>query len=333
MAMTPGQSATYSVEHFYPKHPGHPFAPLTAEYRGIFREAGLPSTELVIAGDDDGSVRLLVEGKTGFSMDAHPDMLLEAHAQGADIAIIGSYRNGLPFGIAARPGAVTDLSQLRGLRFTTNRRLGAGERIVRATFKKLGFDPDDDMEILVIPDEGMQEKFQALKDGKADYLVYHFNGPQGAQVKQFIEQGELEQVVDLRTLFPQYVIRSMATTGQMVRERPEAVVAFIRGVMQAHLLMKSNEETRLESVDVLKRALQVDSLEGSGVENGIPISWFVEPEEILASVEGVQAHVDELQSIGRLDPSYRAEQIVRNDLGQMALAEIRALKASGSVPD
>lgn len=327
MATTVGQSATYSVEHFYPKHPGHPFAPFTAEYRGLFREAGLPSTELVVAGDDDGSVRLLVDGQTGFSMDAHPDMLLEAHAQGADIAIIGSYRNGLPFGLAARPGAIPDLSALRGLRFTTNRRLGAGERMVRATFKKLGFDPDDDMEVVLIQDEGMQEKFQALKDGRADYLVYHFNGPQGAQVKAFIEQGELEQVVDLSTLFPHYVVRSMATTGAMVRERPEAVIAFIRGVMQAHMLMKSNEETRRESVDILKRALRVESLEGSGVENGIPMNWFVEPEAILASVEGVQAHVDELQALGRLGPDYRAEQIVRNDLGETALAQIRASNA------
>ncbi len=324
MATTPAQSVTYSVEHFYPKHPGHPFAPLMAEYRGLFKEAGLPTSELVVAGDVDGSIRLLADGKTSFAMDAHPDMLLEAHAQGADIAIIGSYRNGLPFGLAARPGAIPDMHALRGRRFTTNRHLGVGERTMRATFKKLGFDPDDDMEVVIIPDEGMQEKYQALKDGQADYLVYHFNGPQGAQVKDLIAQGELEQVLDLSTLFPHYVIRSMATTGAMVRERPEAVVAFLRGVMQAHLAMKSNEETRLESVEILKRALKVDSLDGSGVENGIPMSWFVEPEQILASVEGVQAHVEELQEAGKLDLGYSAEQIVRNELAEIALAQVRA---------
>jgi ABC-type nitrate/sulfonate/bicarbonate transport system substrate-binding protein len=315
---------TYSVEHFYAKHPGHPVAPLTAEYYGLFRESGIGNTELVIAGDNDGSVRLLVDGQTAFCMDAHPAMLIEANAQGADIAIIGSYRNGLPFGIAARPGAIPNVEALQGTRFTTNRRMGAGERMVRATFKKLGFDPDEDVEVLEIPDEGVQEKFQAIKEGRADFLVYHFNGPQGAQVRALQEQGELEQVVDLSTVFPHYVIRSMAASGRVVREQPDAVVAFLRGVMQAHVIMKGSESTRLESVDVLKRALKVDTLVGSGVENGVPRSWFVEPEQILASVEGVQAHVEELQAAGRLDPSYSAERIVRNELAETALAQLRA---------
>ena len=318
---------TYSVEHFYAKHPGHPIAPLSAEYLGIFKEAGLATPELVVAGDNDGSIRLLVEGRTAFAMDAHPAMLIEANAKGADIAIIGSYRNGLPFGIAAPPGAIPDVAALQGKRFTTNRRLGAGERMIRATFNKLGFDPDEDVEIVEIHNEGMPEKFQAIKDGRADFLVYHFDGPQGEQAQRLIDQGELEQVVDLSTVFPHYVVRSIAASGRVLHEQPDAVVAFLRGVMQAHVAMKNDESIRLETVDVLKRALNVDSLEGSGVENGIPRTWFVEPDEILASVEGVQVHVEELQADGRLDSGYSAERIVRNDLAETALAQIRALTA------
>ncbi|MBM2812377.1 MAG: transporter substrate-binding protein, partial [Chloroflexi bacterium] len=283
----------------------------------------LNAPQMIVAGDNDGSIRMLAEGRTSFAMDAHPEMLIEANAKGADIAIVGSYRNGLPFGIAARPGAIKDASELQGKRFTTNRRLGAGERMVRATFKKLGFDPDEDIEVVLIPDEGVQEKYQAIKTGRADYLVYHFNGPQGDQVGKLIAQGELEQVVDLSTLFPHYVVRSIASSGRVLREQPDDVVAFLRGVMQAHVVMKSSESTRLQSVDVLKRALNVDSLEGSGVENGVPRSWFVEPEAILASVEGVQAHVEELQAEGKLAAAYSAERIVRNDLAEIALAQVR----------
>ncbi|MBM2812211.1 MAG: transporter substrate-binding protein, partial [Chloroflexi bacterium] len=195
MAAAPAGNLVYSVEHFYAKHPGHPIAPLSAEHFGLFRDAGLlTSPQMIVAGDNDGSIRMLSEGRTSFAMDAHPEMLIEANAQGADIAIVGSYRNGLPFGIAARPGAIKGTSELQGKRFTTNRRLGAGERMVRATFKKLDFDPDEDIEVVLIPDEGVQEKYQAIRTGRADYLVYHFNGPQGDQVGKLIAQGELEQV-------------------------------------------------------------------------------------------------------------------------------------------
>ena len=71
------REVTYSVEHFYPKHPGHPLAPLTAEYHGYFKKHGIDHSHLLIAGDNTGSIDLLIEGKTNFSMDAHPAILIE----------------------------------------------------------------------------------------------------------------------------------------------------------------------------------------------------------------------------------------------------------------
>src|SRR5262245_39755821 len=140
MAASRQREIIYSVEHFYPKHPGHPLAPLTAEHQDYFKKYGIEHSHLQIAGDNDGSIDLLLQGKTNFSMDAHPAMVIEANAQGKDLHIIGSYRNGLAFSVAALPGAFKTPHELKGRRFATNRRMGAGERTMRLAFQKLGLD-------------------------------------------------------------------------------------------------------------------------------------------------------------------------------------------------
>ena len=313
---------SYSVEHFYPKHPGHPLAPLRAEYQDYFKKYGIEHSALQIAGDNDGSIDLLVHGKTNFSMDAHPAMVIEANAQGKDLHIIGSYRNGLAFSVAALPGVFKTPHELKGRRFATNRRMGAGERTMRLAFQKLGFDPDRDMEVVLIDNEGIREKVAAIKDGQSDFLFYHHNGPQGRVVRELIGRGELEEVIDLSTLFPYYVVRSMATTGKMLRERPDMVKAFVKGVMRAHGFLKDEDPTGRESVKILKRALNVDSLAGSGVENGIPKTWAVSAENIITSLEGIEVHINELKAKKKIDKSFTADRVVNNGLALEALAEL-----------
>jgi ABC-type nitrate/sulfonate/bicarbonate transport system substrate-binding protein len=313
---------TYSVEHFYPKHPGHPLAPLTAEYQGYFKQNGILRSHLVIAGDNEGSMDLLREEKTDFSMDAHPAMLIEANACGADLHIIGSYRNGLAFSVAALPGGIKSPADLRGKRFATNRRLGAGERAMRLVFQKLGFDPDRDMHVVLIDNEGVREKVDAIQKGKGDFLFYHHNGPQGRVVRELIQQGQLEEVIDLSTLFPYYVVRSIATTGRMLRRHPDRVKGFIKGVMRAHSFLKDEDPTGLESVEILKRALNVNSLVGSGVENGIPKKWALSAQNIVTSTPGIEVHIADLKAKGKIAPSYSAERVVNNALALEALSEL-----------
>jgi ABC-type nitrate/sulfonate/bicarbonate transport system substrate-binding protein len=312
----------YSVEHFYPKHPGHPIAPLTAERHGYFTKTAIPKSHLQIAGDNTGSIDLLIEGKTNFSMDAHPAMLVEANARGEDLYIIGSYRNGLAFSVAALPGAVKSPQDLKGRRFATNRRLGAGERTMRLVFEKLSLDPDKDMEVVLVDNEGVREKVASLKEGGSDFLFYHHNGPQGRVVRELVKKGELVDVIDLSTMFPYYVVRSMATTGRMIKERPDAVRAFIKGVMRSHRFLKYEDPTGMESVKILKQALNVDSLEGSGVETGIPKSWAAEPKNIVTSVEGLEVHIRELKAKKKVGDDYTADRIVRNEPAFEALSEL-----------
>ena len=308
----------YSVEHFYPKHPEHPIAPLTAEIHGYFREEELAKSRLLIAGDDTGTIDKLLAGETDISMDAHPAMVIEENAKGRDVYIVGSYRNGLPFSIIARPGITKTPQDLRGKRFTTSRRFGVGERTIRTTCQKLGIDPDREIELILIPERGTYEKLEALKTGRADFGIYHHDA-EGHIVRDLIDNGELVEVINLTQLFPFYVTRAMATSGRMLRERSDMLKAFLKGVMRAQQFMHDDDPMGEDALEILKAALQVDSLEGSRYENGRPEAWPLRAVDTIASVEGVRAHVEEVKAAGKIPPSFSADQVLRNEPSLEAL--------------
>jgi len=120
----------------------------------------------------------------------------------------------------------------------------------------------------------------------------------------------------------------MTTTGRTLREQPETVKAFIKGVMRAHLFMKNEDPTGRAVMEVLARALNVASLEGSDIESGIPKTWFLEPGQVIASVEGIRAHIEDLKAKGGLDPRYGVERVVRSELAHLAAEELRQETAS-----
>ncbi len=94
------------------------------------------------------------------------------------------------------------------------------------------------------------------------------------------------------------------------------------GYGMGRMFRKEEDPTGSDSVNVLKRALNVDSLAGSGVENGIPKSWPLEPRRIIASVEGIKVHMEELKAAGRIDPGFSVERVVHNGLAEEALSEL-----------
>jgi ABC-type nitrate/sulfonate/bicarbonate transport system substrate-binding protein len=319
--MATPREVVYSVEHFYPKHPEHPIAPLTAQFHGYFHEAELEKTRLMIAGDDTGSIDKLLAGESDVSMDAHPAMVIEENAKGKDVFIVGSYRNGLPFSIIARPGIINSPQELRGKRFTTSRRFGVGERTVRTTCQKLGIDPDKEIELLLIPQRGTYEKLEALAAGRADFGIYHHDA-EGPIVRNLIDKGELVEVIDLTTLFPYYITRCMAASGRLIRERGDLLKAFLKGVMRAQEFMHDDDPMGQDALSILKQTLQVDSLEGSRYQNGRPEAWPLRAVDVLASPEGVRAHVEEVKAAGKIRPSFSAADVLRNEPGLEALAEL-----------
>jgi hypothetical protein len=92
--------------------------------------------------------------------------------------------------------------------------------------------------------------------------------------------------------------------------------------MRAHGFLKDEDPTGAESVKILKRALNVGSLAGSGVESGIPKTWALAAENIVTSLEGIEVHIAELKARGKIDGAFTADRVVNNELALEALAGI-----------
>jgi hypothetical protein len=80
----------------------------------------------------------------------------------------------------------------------------------------------------------------------------------------------------------------------------------------------------MESVKILKKALNVDSLKGSGVEEGIPKSWAAEPKNIVTSVDGIEVHIRELKAKKKIGADFSADRILRSKSAYEALAELES---------
>jgi len=308
----------YSVEHFYPTHPDHPLATLTAEHHGYFQQEGIRKVTLGIAGDDTGSIDYLVQGTTHFSIDAHPLMVMQANAAGKEIYIIGSYRNGLPFTIFGRKG-LHSVHDLKGKRLGIIRIMGVAHRIFLLVLPKFGMDPERDVELV---DAGETfEKMENIRKGFIDATIYHHDA-EGPLVERHIESGEFVKIADLSQMFPHYVTRSMAASGRMMRERPEVVKAFVKAVMRATQYLHDEDPMGREAVELARRALRVDSMEGSRLNGGRPLAWPLTARDVMASAEGLAVHIEEARGRRQLPERFGVENVLRNEFAGEALREL-----------
>lgn len=308
----------YSVEHFYPTHPDHPLATLTAEHHGYFSQEGLGRVALGIAGDDTGSIDYLVKGVTHFSIDCHPLMVMQENAAGKDVYIIGSYRNGLPFSIFGRKG-LHSVHDLKGKRLGIIRNMGVAHRIFLLVLPKFGIDPERDVELV---DAGETfEKMENIRNGFIDATIYHHDA-EGPLVEKRIDSGDFVKIADLSEMFPHYVTRSMATTGKMVREKPHVVKAFVKAVMRATQYMHDEDPMGKEAVELARRALRVDSMEGSRLNGGRPVAWPLGAKDVMASAEGLVTHIEEARLKNQLPEWFRVENVLRSDFAEEALQEL-----------
>ena len=308
----------YSVEHFYPTHPDHPLATLTAEHHGYFRQEGIGKVSLGIAGDDTGSIDYLVDGTTHFSIDAHPLMVMQANAEGKDLYIVGSYRNGLPFTIFGRKG-LHSVCDLKGKRLGIIRIMGVAHRTFLLVLPKFGIDPEKDVELV---DAGETfEKMENMRKGFIDATIYHHDA-EGPLVERHIESGEFVKIADLSEMFPDFVTRAMATSGKMIREKPQVVKGFVKAVIRATQYMHDEDPMGKGAVELARKALGVDSMVGSRLHGGRPAPWPLTGKDVMASAAGLAVHIQEARLRRQLPDWFRVENVLRNEFVEEALREL-----------
>jgi len=312
------REVVYSVEHFYAEHPEHPLAILMAVHRGLLQEAGLQKAHLTVSGKDLAAVEQVAEGKVDIAMDAHPIVAMQARARGDDIYVIGAYRNGMPFGVWARRG-IQSMADLKGKRLGVIKLTDISHRAFSLVLPRFGIDPEKDVEF--VPGSGETlERIANLRRSFIDATVLQHE-LEAPFAEPYARSGEIRQIDDMARLLPAYVSRATITSGRMLRERPDAVKAFLAGVMRAHQYMHDADPDGYEAMEVVKRTLEISTLQGSRLENGWKTPWPTQAVDIHISLGGVKAVADQYKALGQLPPDFDPGPMVRTDLAQQVCSQ------------
>ena len=147
-----------------PLFPTAAFPLLVANDRGFFRNEGL-TVEPIRINSAPTTYQALISGDVQ-AVSGAPTGLLPSHAQGADIVVLGSWDNLVPYVWVTRE-KMTDIRELRGKKVGVNRAGSKPWLIIQVLLQDAGLDPVKDLTLLQMGG-GSQERVSALMRGGID---------------------------------------------------------------------------------------------------------------------------------------------------------------------
>ena len=147
-----------------PLFPTAAFPVLVANDRGFFQKEGL-TVEPIRINSAPTTYQALISGDVHVAAGA-PTGLLPSHLQGADIVVLGSWDNLVPYVWVTRE-KLSDIRELRGKKVGVNRAGSKPWLIIQVLLQDAGLDPVKDL-ILLQMGGGSQERVSALMRGGID---------------------------------------------------------------------------------------------------------------------------------------------------------------------
>ena len=147
-----------------PLFPTAAFPLLVANDRGFFRNEGL-TVEPIRINSAPTTYQALISGDV-HAVAGAPTGLLPSHAQGADVIVLGSWDNLVPYIWVTRE-KIADIRELRGKKIGVNRAGSKPWLIIHVLLQDAGLDPAKDLTLLQMGG-GSQERIGALMRGGID---------------------------------------------------------------------------------------------------------------------------------------------------------------------
>ncbi len=201
-----------------------------AKDSGVFQRNGLDA-ELVFISGSPRAIQALIAGEVLF-VQANGAVVINARSAGADVFIIDSLTNTLPFYVIARP-EIRRMADLRGKTGAVSIAGGSPDFALRWALKKAGLAYGD---IKAVNVGSPQARLAAVVAGRADFTV----GIPGD--KAYAKKAGLNILMDLEMLKLPFVFTCMVTTGQVIREQPRAVESLVSAMAEAVHLFKTRRE-------------------------------------------------------------------------------------------
>ena len=290
---------------------------LVAMEEGFFANEGLSDVELITF-DETGSelldreveqVDLLVDGVVDIAIDPRTTFVIEANDQHKPVSIVAARRKNHAFVMVGQKG-LKSVQDLRGMTLEGGHRGGATDVMMRQVLKDSGLEPEKDVQFSYFggPMHNSAASYRSFIEGKHGPAKLTAPG----QAEKLVQQG-YPVLADLRKLYPSRHDRITAANENFVRENPELLKGFLKGMIKGcqYVLEKKNEE-RFKAT-ILEAGFLTSEREQQSFQS-LLASWHERVSRDLSiPVEGVQLIIDEQKKAGKISSSFKADDVLRLD--------------------
>jgi ABC-type nitrate/sulfonate/bicarbonate transport system substrate-binding protein len=275
----------------------HVVIPLVAMAKGFFAEDELNEVELVTMGNEAWQIEGLAEGSIDFGVDPQTRLVLAAAERGTGITIIGARRRGHGFIMIGQP-ELKSMQDLKGKRIVLGAKEMATDIQARQLLKDSGLNPDRDLKFIYtgsIHDCTEGRKIFLSRGAEATMIGWQ-------DVDGYVRDG-YSVLADMRKLYPPRQDRITVASGRMVREHPDTVKAFLKGIMRASAFcLEKNNQEEIRSI-ILEAGFPWELIKDLFYRH---LNGFKErlAADLTLPIEGVEQAIKEEQASGNLTTSF-----------------------------
>ena len=198
---------------------------------GLFRKYGLDA-RLVVFQAGSLLAQAAMAGEVKISMVAGP-VTIASRSAGSDSVIVGALINTLPYKMIVAKG-MTQSDQLRGKKIGISRFGSSTDTAVRLFLAKFALNPDKDVVLVQTGEQG--NRFAALVAGTIDATIVGVPFDITAQKQGYPVLADLAK---LQIPYPQAIVE---TTDRLIREEPQLVKNYLKGLIAGIQYGISNPE-------------------------------------------------------------------------------------------
>lgn len=226
-----------------------------AKEAGIFKKHGLDLDTIFINGSVRG-IQSLIAGDLSYS-GAVGTAVINAKLAGADIAIIQSQMNTLPYFILGNPG-IKSPENLKGRSAAVHIPGTSADFAMRLALSRVGI-PYSDIKAITVG--GAPARLAAVTNGQTDFTVV----TDGERI-----QGEklgLKVIIDMAKLNVPFQFNCSVTTRRKIRENPDEVRRVVWAMAESIHFFKTRKDESIKIMQKYTRGLPRELLEGAHAAN------------------------------------------------------------------
>lgn len=254
--------------------------------------------------------------------DCKVETVLYQSSIGADLYVIGGWRNNLSRDAIFGSTGMKSLKELAGRRLGIRDLAGKGHTYSRFALRRAGMNPEQDVEWI----RGVHadtEALEALKSGRVDAVHAVDRG------RDLLEREGYPMLADSLTEYPYGLpARLIVATGRVLEDHRDLAQGFLRGAIRGYWFYRdrANFEHIRDLVIRLRQAAWDD--EERDLERHMkflsPDHFERSPFPMDGSVArmGLETYLDEMKNEGVIPPDYSLDQALRLDLVEEAYREL-----------